>query len=107
MRAPVLATGRAFSSQRARAVSEKRKAARARARIHQNRRAHSVRIQNSDHACMNSEFCMHALAGWPAADALTARFSRFFFSGIFFDLLLTDSARRTYFNWKFPVTKSG
>ena len=32
MRAPVLATGRAFSSQRARAVSEKRKAARARAR---------------------------------------------------------------------------
>ena len=29
MRAPVLATGRAFSSQRARAVSEKRKAARA------------------------------------------------------------------------------
>ena len=69
MRAPVLATGRAFSSQRARAVSEKRKAARARARIHQNRRAHSVRIQNSDHACMNSEFCMHALAGWPAADA--------------------------------------
>ena len=65
MRAPVLATGRAFSSQRARAVSEKRQAARARARIHQNRRAHSVRIQNSDHACMNSEFCMHALAGWP------------------------------------------
>ena len=66
MRAPVLATGRAFSSQRARAVSEKRQAARARARIHQNRRAHSVRIQNSDHACMNSEFCMHALAGRPA-----------------------------------------
>ena len=60
MRAPVLATGRAFSSQRARAVSEKRKAAHARALIHQNRRAHSVRIQNSDHACMNSEFCMHA-----------------------------------------------
>ena len=68
MRAPVFVTGRAFSSQRARAVSEKRKAARARARIHQNRRAHSVRIQNSDHACMNSEFCMHALAGWPAAN---------------------------------------
>ena len=60
MRAPVLATGRAFSSQRARAVSEKRQAARARARIHKTRRAHSVRIQNSDHACMNSEFCMHA-----------------------------------------------
>ena len=71
MRAPVLATGRAFSSQRARAVSEKRQAARARARIHQNRRAHSVRIQNSDHACMNSEFCMHARAGWPP------RYSRF------------------------------
>ena len=46
MRAPVLATGRAFRSQRARAVSEKRQAARARARIHQNRRAHSVRIQS-------------------------------------------------------------
>ena len=68
MRAPVLATGRAFSRQRARAVSEKRQAARARARIHKNRRAHSVRIQNSDHACMNSEFCMHALAGWAAAN---------------------------------------
>ena len=71
MRAPVLATGRAFSSQRARAVSEKRQAARARARIHQNRRAHSVRIQNSDHACMNSEFCMHARC-W-----LAASYSRF------------------------------
>ena len=71
MRAPVLATGRAFSSQRARAVSEKRKAARARARIHQNRRAYSVRIQNSDHACMNSEFCMHARC-W-----LAASYSRF------------------------------
>ena len=68
MRAPVLATGRAFRSQRARAVSEKRQAARARARIHQNRRAHSVRIQNSDHACMDSEFCMHARAGWPAGN---------------------------------------
>ena len=65
MRAPVLATGRAFRSQRARAVSEKRQAARARARIHQNRRAHSVRIQNSDHACMDSEFCMHARPVWP------------------------------------------
>ena len=82
MRAPVLATGRAFSSQRARAVSEKRKAARARARIHQNRGAHSVRIQNSDHACMNSEFCMHALAGWPAADGPVSAVSFFleFFS---------------------------
>ena len=68
MRAPVLATGRAFSSQRARAVSEKRQAARARARIHQNRRAHSVRIQNSDHACMDSEFCMHARPVWPAGN---------------------------------------
>ena len=71
MRAPVLATGRAFSSQRARAVSEKRKAARARARIHKNWRAHSVRIQNSDHACMNSEFCMHALAGWTPVIAVS------------------------------------
>ena len=71
MRAPVLATGRAFSSQRARAVSEKRQAARARARIHKNWRAHSVRIQNSDHACMNSEFCMHARC-W-----LAASYSRF------------------------------
>ena len=80
MRAPVLATGRAFSSQRARAVSEKRKAARARARIHQNRRAHSVRIQNSDHACMNSEFCMHALAG----PRLTGPFQPFLFFWNFF-----------------------
>ena len=103
MRAPVLATGRAFSSQRARAVSEKRQAARARARIHKNRRAHSVRIQNSDHACMNSEFCMHALAGWPAADGPVSAVS---FSGIFFDLFLTDSDRRTYFTEQFPVTKS-
>ena len=71
MRAPVLATGRAFSSQRACAVSEKRQAARARARIHKTRHAHSVRIQNSDHACMNSEFCMHALVNWPR------RYSRF------------------------------
>ena len=101
MRAPVLATGRAFSSQRARAVSEKRKAARARARIHQNHRAHSVRIQNSDHACMNSEFCMHAVAGWPTANGPVTAVS--FFSGIFFDLFLTDSARRTYFRAKFAV----
>ena len=82
MRAPVLATGRAFSSQRACAVSEKRQASRARARIHKNRRAHSVRIQNSDHACMNSEFCMHALAGWPTADGPVSAVSFFleFFS---------------------------
>ena len=82
MRAPVLATGRAFSSQRALAVSEKRQAARARARIHKNWRAHSVRIQNSDHACMNSEFCVHALAGWPWADGPVSAVSFFleFFS---------------------------
>ena len=83
MRAPVLATGRAFSSQRARAVSEKRKAARARARIHQNRRAHSVRIQNSDHACINSEFCMHALAGCAAARrCCSVNFSKIALSGV-------------------------
>ena len=64
MRAPVLATGRAFSSQRARAVSEKRQAARARARIHQNRRAHSVRIQNSDH-CAHRE---KKLKSYPVLD---------------------------------------
>ena len=80
MRAPVLATGRAFSSQRALAVSEKRQAARARARIHKNWRAHSVRIQNSDHACMNSEFCMHALAG----PGLTGPFQPFLFFWNFF-----------------------
>ena len=99
MRAPVLATGRAFRSQRARAVSQKRQAARARARIHQNRRAHSVRIQNSDHACMNSEFCMHAR--W-----LPRLTSRFFFSGINFDMFLTGSAQTKNVRGKFPVTKS-
>ena len=87
MRAPVLATGRAFSSQRARAVSEKRQAARARARIHQNRRAHSVRIQNSDHACMNSEFCMHARAGWPP------RYSRYSAVSFFLEFNSTCSTR--------------
>ena len=87
MRAPVLATGRAFSSQRARAVSEKRKAARARARIHQNQRAHSVRIQNSDHACMNSEFCMHARAGWPP------RYRRFCAVSFFLEFFSTCSTR--------------
>ena len=90
MRAPVLATGRAFSSQRARAVSEKRKAARARARIHQNRRAHSVRIQNSDHACMNSEFCMHARC-W-----LAAGYSRF-----------CETARARWLLNARPVAKTG
>ena len=87
MRAPVLATGRAFSSQRARAVSQKRQAARARARIHQNRRAHSVRIQNSDHACMNSELCMHARAGWPAANGPVTAVS------FFLELISTCSTR--------------
>ena len=87
MRAPVLATGRAFSSQRARAVSEKRQAARARARIHQNRHAHSVRIQNSDHACMNSEFCMHSRAGWPP------RYSRYSAVSFFLEFNSTCSTR--------------
>ena len=87
MRAPVLATWRAFSSQRARAVSQKRQAARARARIHQNRRAHSVRIQNSDHACMNSEFCMHARAVWPP------RYSRFCAENGLGELISTCSTR--------------
>ena len=54
MRAPVLVTGRAFSSQRACAVSEKRQAARARARIHKNRRAHSVKIQNSERSLLET-----------------------------------------------------
>ena len=85
MRAPVLATGRAFSSQRAREVSEKRQAARARARIHKNWRAHSVRIQNSDHACMNSEFCMHARC-W-----LAAGYSRFCAENNFLEFFSTCS----------------
>ena len=108
MSASVLATGRAFSSQRAREISSRagcRQAARARARIHQNRRAHSVRIQNSDHACMNSEFCMHARAGWPP------RYSRYSAVSFFLELISTCSTWVQLYSQtknvkaKFQVTK--
>ena len=69
MSASVLATGRAFSSQRAREISSRagcRQASRARARIQQNTRAHPARYQNSDRACTHSVGFMHArVDGWP------------------------------------------
>ena len=73
MSASVLATGRAFSSQRAREISSRagcRQAARARARIQQKSARASSQISEF-RSCMHSVSWIHARAGgWVAAHAI-------------------------------------